>query len=152
MPRGSARVEIARPVDAVFAAVTDITRMGDWSPECVVARWVAPATGPEVGAAFEGDNVAKAGPVTLKRWTTVSKVTEYVPNEVFEFVAEGFTTWRYEFEDLDGRTAVTESFEHDPYDGWQQFLYETVARRSSGLVKAMEETLERIKTTLEAEG
>ena len=79
-------------------------------------------------------------------------MTEYVPNEVFEFVAECFTTWRYEFVDLDGRTGVTESFEHDPYDGWQQFLYETVARRSSGLVKAMEETLERIKTTLEAEG
>ena len=56
-----------------------------------------PATGPAVGARFEGDNIAKAGPMTLKKWTTTSEITQCTPNQVFEFVAEGFTTWRYEY-------------------------------------------------------
>ena len=68
----SATTTIAAPISAVFAAVTDVTRMGEWSPECVACRWVGDATGPAVGAKFEGDNVAAVGPITLKRWTTTS--------------------------------------------------------------------------------
>ena len=86
----------------MFAAISDITRMGEWSPECVAGRWVAPATGPAVGAVFEGDNVAAIGPVTLKKWTTSSTVTACEPGAVFEFVAEGYTTWRYELSENDG--------------------------------------------------
>jgi uncharacterized protein YndB with AHSA1/START domain len=150
MTDGSATIEIDRPIGEVFDAITDVTRMGEWSPECVAARWVAPATGPEVGAEFEGDNVAKLGPITLKHWTTTSKVTEWVPNEVFEFVAEGYTTWRYEFADVDGSTTVTESFSHDDYTGFVGFVYGTVMRRQSAMVKGMERTLERVKAQLEA--
>ena len=64
MPRtstGSASVHIDRPPAEVWAAVTDVTRMGEWSPECVAARWVGGATGPAAGAVFEGDNEAKVG-------------------------------------------------------------------------------------------
>ena len=138
------------PVDDVFAAVADITRMGEWSPECVAARWIAPATGPSVGASFEGDNVARLGPVTVKRWTTRSEVTDYVPDRVFEFVAEGFTTWRYEFEAIDQATRVTESYRHAPYDGAKAFLYNTVARRPAAMVKGMEQTIARLAHTMEA--
>ncbi len=115
MVEGSASTVINRPPSEVFDAVADITRMGDWSPECVAGRWVDPATAPAVGAKFEGDNVVKVGPVTFKKWTTTSEITECTPNEVFEFVAEGYTTWRYEFEDRDGATSVTESFSHAPW-------------------------------------
>lgn len=150
MPEGSAHTVIARPVSEVFAAVADITRMGDWSPECTGARWIEPATGPALGAQFEGDNVAAAGPVTLKRWTTTSEVTACEPDAVFEFVAEGFTTWRYDFEDRDGVTRLTESFSHPQYEGWQRFVYGTLAHRERGMVKGMEHTLSRIKAVLEA--
>ncbi len=149
MTEGSATIAIDRPIGDVFTAVSDVTRMGEWSPECIAGRWVAPATGPAVGAEFEGDNLAKLGPITLKRWTTTSKVTECVPNEVFEFVAEGYTTWRYEFSDIAGSTAVTESFSHADYSGFQGFLYGTLMRRQSAMVKGMQRTLERIKAQLE---
>jgi uncharacterized protein YndB with AHSA1/START domain len=150
MVKGSATTVIDRPLPDVFQAVTDITRMGEWSPECVAGRWVEPAKGPATGAKFEGDNLAKAGPITLKKWTTTSEVTEYTPNEVFEFVAEGYTTWRYEFEDRDGATSVTESFSHDPYEGVQRFVYGTLAQRPKSMVKGMQETLDRIKDALES--
>lgn len=148
MVRGSANTVIARTTSEVFAAVADVTRMGEWSPECTGGRWVAPATGPAVGAKFEGDNIAKVGPVTLKRWTTMSEITEYVPHLVFEFVAEGLTTWRYEFEARDGATSVTESFAYEPH-GWQKVVY-AFARRATSMVKGSQQTLARMKVTLEA--
>ncbi len=147
---GSASITIDRPVAEVFEAVVDITRMGEWSPECVACRWADGVDGPTVGATFNGDNVAKAGPITLKRWTTSSEITGYEPGALFEFVAEGYSTWRYEFEARDGSTVVTESFSFPPPTGVQKFLYETVMRRSASMVKGMDATLGRLKVALEA--
>jgi Polyketide cyclase / dehydrase and lipid transport len=149
MVEGSASTVIKCPIPVVFDAVSDVTRMGEWSPECTGGRWVAPATGPALGAKFEGDNIAKIGPITLKKWTTTSEITDYEPNEVFEFVAEGYTRWRYEFRDHDGATSITESFGHEPRKGWQKFVYDTVARRSAEMVNGMEQTLTRMRQTLE---
>ncbi len=147
---GSTSIVIDRPVGEVFAAVSDISRMGEWSPECVACRWADGVDGPGVGAIFSGDNVAKVGPVTLKRWTTSSEVTSYEPDALFEFLAEGYTTWRYEFQAHDGSTVVTESFSFAPPKGVQKFVYETVVRRSSNMEKGMAATLGRLKATLEA--
>ena len=146
---GSATTTIAAPIGEVFAAVTDVTRMGEWSPECVACRWVGDATGPAVGAKFEGDNLAKIGPVTLKRWTTTSEVVDVVTNTSFEFVTEGYSAWRYEFADQDGATTVTESFSFPPYTGWQKWVYGRLLNRQNDLLKAMQATLERIKQSLE---
>jgi len=150
MTEGTASIVINRPVGEVFDAITDVTRMGEWSPECVSGRWVAPATGPTVGAEFEGDNLAELGPITLKRWTTTSEITECTPNEVFEFVSAGYTTWRYEFAADGESTTVTESFSHEPYTGFQGFLYGTLLRRQAAVVKGMQQTLSRVKDYLEA--
>lgn len=139
----------AAPAD-VFDAVADVSRMGEWSPECVAGRWVPPATGPEVDAEFEGDNVAKIGPITIKKWTTTSKVTECVRGEVFEFIAEGYSVWRYEFTDHPEGTRLLESFRYPQYTGFQKFIYETIFRRSTDLVGAVEATLARIKASVEA--
>ena len=147
---GSASTIIRRPAAEVFAVVSDITRMGEWSPECVAGRWVPPATGPEIGAVFEGDIVAAVGPVTLKKWTTSSEVTACDPGTAFEFVAEGYTTWRYELTEHDGATTLTESFSFAPYEGWQHFVYSTLMRREGSMVKGMEKTLARIKASLES--
>ena len=73
MTTGSASVVINRDPQTVFAVVSDITRTGEWSPECVSGRWVGGATGPAVGAKFEGDNELKVGAMTLKKWTTKMK-------------------------------------------------------------------------------
>lgn len=144
----SVSVVVDRPPLDVWSAVADVTRMGEWSPECIAGRWAEGADGPAVGAAFEGDNVAKVGGRTVKRWTTTSKVTACEPGAVFEFVAEGYTTWRYEFAAEGDGTRVTESFSYVP-TGFTGFMYNTIFRRESMMVKGMSATLGRIKTTLE---
>ena len=151
MTKGTAAITIDCPPDVVFNAVSDVSRMGDWSPECTGGRWIKPATGPGVGARFEGDNIAKLGPITLKKWTTVSEVTSCKPGEVFEFIVEGYTSWRYEFIEIDGSTRVAESFDHEPYEGFKKLLYGTLLKRDNAMVSGMEQTLERVKKVLENE-
>lgn len=146
---GSATTAIAAPITEVYAAVADVTRIGEWSPECTACRWIGDPTGPVVGAKFEGDNVAKMGPITVKRWTTVSEVIDAEPNASFEFSAEGYTTWRYAFVEQDGATVVTESFSYPQYDGWQKFVYGRLLNRQKGMVRGMQATLDRIKQSLE---
>ena len=150
MITGSASTTIDRPPNEVFAAIADITRTGEWSPECVAGRWAAGATGPAVGARFEGDNKIAIAGLTMKKWTTTSQVTACVPGEVFEFVSEGYTTWRYELQAAGTGTVVTESFSFAPSSGMQGFIYETVLRRSKSMAKGMQRTLAAIKAGLES--
>lgn len=150
MGQGSASVEVSRDPAVVFAAVADVTRMGEWSPECISARWLDGATGPAVGAKFAGDNRVAVLGLTLKKWTTTSEVTACVPGEVFEFVAEGYTTWRYRFEPSGAGTKVTESYEYPSTRRTQTFVYETVLRRPTAMIKGMQQTLERMKQSIES--
>jgi hypothetical protein len=53
---GTVRQLIEAPREVVYDLVTDVTRMGEWSPECVACEWVDGATGPAVGARFRGRN------------------------------------------------------------------------------------------------
>jgi Polyketide cyclase / dehydrase and lipid transport. len=151
MAQGSASVVVNCSPDVVFGAISDITRMGEWSPECVAGRWVDGATGAQVGAKFEGDNKAVVAGLTLKKWTTTSEVTACVPGEVFEFVAERYTTWRYELEPSGTGTKVTESYSFASQSGVKGFLYETLMRRPASMITGMQQTLNRIKASLESQ-
>ena len=57
--------DIAAPAEDVWALVSDLPRMGQWSPENKGGKWVKGATGPELGAVFKGSN--KNG---IRRWST----------------------------------------------------------------------------------
>ncbi len=149
MSSGSAQITINRPANEVWAAIADVTRMGDWSPECIAGRWVDGATGPAVGAKFEGDNVAKLAGRTIKKWTTTSEVTACEPGVVFEFVAESYTTWRYEFVETGDSTTVTESFDYTA-KGFMGFVYDRVLSRPKAITRGMNSTLGHVKSTLEA--
>jgi hypothetical protein len=149
MSSGSAQITIKRLPNDVWAAIADVTRMGDWSPECVAGRWVGDATGPAVGARFEGDNVAKVAGRTVKRWTTTAEVTACDPGVVFEFLVENQTTWRYEFRgDATGATIVTESFSYTG-KGFMGFVYDRILLRPKAMTKGMHSTLARVKSALE---
>lgn len=147
--RGSVSVCMAKPADAVWAMVSDITRMGTWSPETVQAEWIEGATGPVVGARFKGKN--KRGWLT---WSTKVRVEECEPGKVFSFVTmsgkKDSTRWTYRFEPTDdGGCEVTES-----YQGiWEPKLGKLLfpeRKRAPELERAMRETLERIKAAAEA--
>ena len=147
----SATITVNRPPEAVFEAVSDITRIGDRSPECLSCRWIDDATGAAVGAKFTGDNEAKLGPVSLKKWTTTSEVTASEPGKLFEFSTENYTTWRYEMEATgEGSTRVTESVSYPSGDGFRGFLYEKVLNRPNSIEKGMIATLASLKAEIES--
>ena len=150
MPTGSASIVIDRDPMTVFATVSDITRTGEWSPECTAGRWTDGAAGPTQGAKFEGDNKIAIAGLTLKKWTTTSEVTACIPGELFEFVAESYTTWRYEMKADGNGTRLTETYEFAAQSGLQKFMYETILRRPASMVNGMQRTLEKIKQHLES--
>jgi hypothetical protein len=147
----SVTLHIDAPPDKVWGLVSDITKMGSYSPEVFEAEWLDGATGPAVGAKYRGHvKRNERGPTY---WTTC-KVTESTPGEVFEFAVvmrdKPVNTWRYDFKAVDGGTDVTESFQladnvltkiWRPLGG---FLRENRNRRD------MLRTLERVKTVAEA--
>jgi hypothetical protein len=149
MSTGSASIVINATPQQVWLAIADVTRMGEWSPECVACRWVGGATAATLGARFEGDNEARVFGRVVKRWTTTAEVTGCEPGRLFEFVAEGFSTWRYDLAPHDGGTKVTESFWYEA-KGVQGLLYDVVLRRSASMTKGMRKTLERLQLTVEA--
>ena len=101
--------DIAAPSEKVWALVTDLPRMGEWSPENAGGKWVKGATGPALGSVFQGSN--KNG---IRRWSTDVTVVAYEPNKVFEFAVTtgplAVACWRYEFEETDAGCRVTESW------------------------------------------
>ncbi|MGH9149828.1 MAG: SRPBCC family protein [Acidimicrobiales bacterium] len=107
---GSASTVIGADAARLWSMVTDVTRMGEWSPETARADWVDGASGPAVGARFKGQN--RRG---RTRWSTVCEVIEADPGRSFAFAVGGAkkpsTVWRYRFEPDAGGTRVTESFE-----------------------------------------
>lgn len=113
MASGSRQVSVEREVTAepqrLWEMVSDVTRMGEWSPETVSVTWLGGATGPAVGARFKGKN--RNGPW---RWSTLCTVTACEPGQVFEFRVSkaglGIARWRYDFEASGDGCRVTETW------------------------------------------
>jgi hypothetical protein len=147
---GEAHVHVNASPEVVYGVVTDVTRMGEWSPETFKCEWLDGATGPEVGARFKGTN--KRGFV---RWSTKPVVRVAEPGREFSFDAGADTRWTYRFEAEDGGAKVTESFEMLRDLPWYYGLAERwlmrVHDRRSDLERAMATTLDRIKTVVEAD-
>jgi uncharacterized protein YndB with AHSA1/START domain len=140
--QGEARIEINAPPEKVYEAVSDITRMGEWSPETYSAEWIGGASGPAEGARFRGRN--KHG---WMRWSTKPTVIAADPGREFAFDT-GQTIWRYRLEPAGAGTAVTESFEAKKYG----FLFNLVSKeekREGELRAGAQKTLERLKAAVE---
>lgn len=60
---------IAAPAARVWDLVTNLERMGQWSPEYQGGEWLDGATGPMVGARFKGRNKRQG-----REWESVSTV------------------------------------------------------------------------------
>jgi uncharacterized protein YndB with AHSA1/START domain len=151
--RGEAQIDVAAPPARVYAVVSDVTRMGEWSPETTRCEWLDGADGPVVGARFKGSN--KRG---IARWSTKPRVTAAEPGREFAFVIQhrghDITKWTYQFEPVGSGTRVTESFELLRDMPWyfiatDRYLMR-VEDRYADLVDAMQQTLARIKTVVEA--
>ena len=143
--------EIAATPEAVYAAISDITRMGEWSPECYACEWHDGFDGPVVGAVFDGHNRHAD-----HEWTTQGKVIETELGRSFAFECSmndfHFSTWGYRIEPNGNGCTVTEWTEN--------LLPESVleaAKEISGVDdrparnrQTMSGTLERLAAALEA--
>lgn len=149
----SVSMDIGAPPDHVYQLVSDISRMGEWSPECRHCEWVGGATGPVVGARFRGRNKGRRGP----SWVTKPVVTVAEPGREFAFNRSGpgigSYTWRYVFEPTPTGTRVTESYDVErPLPKPMVWLTEKwvgSSDRDADLRDGMKITLSRIKAAAE---
>jgi uncharacterized protein YndB with AHSA1/START domain len=144
-------LHVDAPPEKVWALVSDVTRIGEFSPETFEARWTRGSTGPEVGASFKGH--VKRNGVGPTYWSPC-QVTQCVPSEVFEFAVGTddltFTHWGYRLEPDGEGTKVTEYFRLEPTLVMR--IYWTALGRLRGRTneRGMRRTLTRMKKVLES--
>jgi len=142
---------IARSPDELYDMVSDVTRMGEWSPICR-ACWWDEGDGPWVGAWFTGRNETPE-----RTWETRSQVVAADRGREFAFAVGGSRTrWGYVFTPVEGGTEVVESWEFLP-DGEAFFLERfgddaaaQLAARMEAARQSMPETLAALKRIAEA--
>ena len=108
---GSVAVNVEAGIDAVWEVARDVTRVGEWSHECVGASWIGDATAPVAGARFRGRN--RAG---IFRWGRVCEIVSAEPYElVWQTVPTALypdsTEWRIRLDPIDGGTTIEQSFQ-----------------------------------------
>jgi hypothetical protein len=148
--KGEVQVFVDAPPAVVYGVVSDVRRMGEWSPETTKCEWLDGATAPAVGARFKGAN--KRG---FLRWSTKPTVVAVDPGREFAFEVGKDMRWTYRV-DADGdRTQLTESFEVLNDLAWYYPLIERylmgIKDRRADLERGMTETLGRIKQVIESE-
>jgi hypothetical protein len=151
-------VEVAAPAAAAYALFSDVTRIGELSPECVEARWVAPGT-------FEGTNRVAFGDDAYV-WVRPCTVVADEPGRRWAYVvgdrydATPATRWDFAFDDLGGgRCRVTQTFTHLP-DGLSGLRGQAdadpasaaalVAARTAALREGMRATLAAARALLQS--
>jgi hypothetical protein len=100
----AASTEVRASADEIYAVVSDVTRIPEWSPETARVEWSAPDR-------FNAWNRRRLG-----RWRTAARVVEAEPGQRFSFVVQimgqDWTQWTYLIEP--GSTAdasrLTEEF------------------------------------------
>lgn len=145
-------IVVAAPVETVWAAVGDVRRMPEWSPQVESVRLRSGHDEVALGAEFTNAN--RQGEVT---WITRARVVRYEPARAIAFrIAENWLLWTYELEDLgDGRTQVT--VRREAPEGVSPQAAEWAAAHLGGsaafgrtMADGVRETLERLKTAVEA--
>jgi uncharacterized protein YndB with AHSA1/START domain len=130
--------DIAAPPDLVYAAIADVTRMGEWSEECHACAWHEGYDGPVVGATFDGHN--RNGEY---EWTTQGKIIEADPGRAFAFECSmmdfHFSTWGYRIEPVGTGSRVTE---------WSEDLRPESVMEFSQQVSGIDDRTERNRHTM----
>ena len=95
-------IEINTSADKVWAVISDLKRMGEWSPQCkkMIVR------GQPIGVGTRTININRRGPLV---WPTTAKIVRFVPNKELAFkIAENRTVWSYTLDESANGVTVTE--------------------------------------------
>jgi hypothetical protein len=143
-------IVIARSPEDLYDMVSDVTRMGEWSPICA-ACWWDEGGGPRAGAWFTGRNETAE-----RTWETRSLIEVADRGREFTFAVFGSRVrWSYTFEAAEGGTRLTESWDFLP-DGIASFherygadAEAQMAERTEAAIKGIPATLAAIKAAAE---
>lgn len=106
-----ARINVNAPAEDIWRVISDVTRIGEWSGECLKCEWAGPTAGPVAGARFKGVN--RRGWV---RWSTQNEVDVAQAPKTLEWhtvspaLYKDSTAWRMSLSPTTGGTEVTLSF------------------------------------------
>jgi hypothetical protein len=143
----SATVDIAAPVDEVWAVVSDLTRMGEWSPEC---RRVLVVGRPRAGVGTRLLGINRRGPAV---WPTLSRVVRHEPERAIAWrVRESAATWSYELAPVEGGTRLTARRELAAYSPLTRVAAPLIGGaqgHDDELAAGLRTTLARIRETVE---
>jgi uncharacterized protein YndB with AHSA1/START domain len=150
---GSVTVHMAASPEQIWDLVSDVTRIGEYSPETFEAEWIDGATGPAVGAKFRGHVKRNGrGPVY---WTTCT-VSECEPGRTFAFGVgasdKPLNVWRYVIVPRGDGADVTESFTLRPTRALRLYWALLGWARGKTNRNGMRTTLERVRDEVEASG
>lgn len=154
-----ASTHIAAAPAAVYETASDITRMGEWSPECTGGEWKRGAPG-TVGAFFEDHNQ-----IGDQAWTAECEVVAAEPGRRFAWrvltpdgdPAEG--VWSFDIEPDEDGSQLTQRFVLRGVPAGMRRIRESLSPdeadtfledRERGLLDAMQQTVSGIKTAAEA--
>ncbi|MGZ4120803.1 MAG: SRPBCC family protein [Actinomycetota bacterium] len=160
----TASVDVDRPQSAAWDLLTDIARIGEFSPECIGARWIE-GDGPVVGARFEGTNRKVNGDDEFV-WIRPCTVTVAEQPRIFTYVVgdryDGSPASEWEFviePTTPDSCCIMQTFRHVP-DGWTGVRTAAdadpanarahIRARMEEMQAGMHATLDAIKGALEA--
>jgi hypothetical protein len=108
-PRQAESIVVDRTPEDLYDMVSDVARMGEWSPVCKACWWDV-GDSATVGAWFSGRNETPN-----RTWETRSEVVVADRGREFAFIVGGsWVRWGYTFSPVDGGTEITESWEFLP--------------------------------------
>jgi hypothetical protein len=153
LPSYEESIFVARPPDEVYDLVSDVTRMGEWSPICR-ACWWEDGAGPRVGAWFRGRNESDD-----QVWETRSRVIAADRGREFAWeVGDRYVRWSYRFAAEGDGARVTESWQFLPagramfHDKYGAQAPARIALRTRQAHEGIPATLAAIKRAAEAAG
>ncbi|MDD4867157.1 MAG: SRPBCC family protein [Mycobacterium sp.] len=101
-PLLQAQIDIDAPPAKVWALISDLRRMPEWSPQC---RWMQP-----LGPLRPGTRTLNINRRNLLFWPTTSTIVEMIPEKKLAFrVNANRSVWSYELEPAGAGTRVVES-------------------------------------------
>lgn len=141
-------IDIDASPEAVWTIVSDLKRMGEWSPQCRKMR----VLGGPVRVGTTTINLNRKG---FLFWPTTAKVVRFEPKKSIAFrIVENRTVWSYELEPTASGTRVVERREAPTGTSkLSQILVKTVLGGNDDfeveVAEGMNATLARIKSEVE---
>jgi uncharacterized protein YndB with AHSA1/START domain len=142
----SAEEVVAAPPELVWDLVADVTRVGEWSPECAGATWLEEPGRPQTGARFTGHNRFPDG----FEYEVTCVVTEADRPRAFAWavlddsgdLARPSSSWRYRIDPLPGGgSRVRQRFTHGPGASYLRVIVAEAPDLAAGIIAARRDEL-----------